>query len=42
MQQFTSIRVSKETRNMLAQCGKKTETFDDLLVRMIQEKKEAC
>ena len=32
---ITVIRVRKETRDMLAELGKKKETYDDIICRLI-------
>jgi len=35
MQQFTSIRITKDTRQKLAGLGKKSETYNDVIERVI-------
>jgi len=36
----TMIRISKEARNMLKERGKKDETYDDIIRKLIDEKDE--
>jgi hypothetical protein len=40
MQEPTTIRISKETRQVLASRGIKTETYDDILKRILGVKNE--
>lgn len=35
----TTIRVSKETKKLLDNFGKKGETYDDILLKIMREKK---
>lgn len=35
MQELTTIRISKEIRNLLASKGHKAETYDDILKRIL-------
>jgi len=41
MTEITSIKVTPETRDMLKALGRKGETYDDLIRRMIRELKES-
>lgn len=36
MNRITSLRVSRETRNLLAEMGSKDETFDQIIRRLIE------
>jgi len=38
----TFIRVSKATREKLADIGSKRDTYDKIIVRMLETQKEAC
>jgi len=40
MEEFTTIRVSKELRNTLSQYGKKQESFESILSKIIKEKSQ--
>jgi hypothetical protein len=37
---YTNIRLKKETAKILQEIGKKSETYDDLIIRLIEERKE--
>lgn len=38
----TSIKISSATRDQLKNLGTKSETFDDLLLRLIQERRPSA
>jgi len=38
----TVIRVTKETRERLADIGSKKDTYDSIIVRMLETRKEVC
>ena len=38
--EITTILIKKETRDMLKEFGKKSETYDDLLRRLLRECKQ--
>lgn len=38
----TCVRLSKETRNKLAEMGKKTQTFDEIVTNLITKSNEPC
>jgi len=40
MYQFTSIRITKDMRQKLEDMGKKSETYNDVLERIIQKQKD--
>lgn len=40
MSQQTTLKVSKETRNALAAIGNKDDTFDEIIMRLINEHKK--
>ena len=35
---YTNIRVTRETAKMLQEIGKKSETYDDVIRRLIEKK----
>ena len=37
---YTTIRLKKGTVKILQDIGKKSETYDDLIIRLIEEEKE--
>jgi len=37
MQQFTSIRITKELREKLVDLGKKSETYNDVIKRILPQ-----
>jgi len=41
MTEITSIKVTPETRDMLKSMGRKGETYDELIRRLIRELKES-
>ena len=38
---YTNIRLKKETVKILQDIGKKSETYDDVVVRLVKENKES-
>jgi len=38
----TCVRLSKKTRDSLAEMGKKTETFDEIVTGLITKSKKPC
>lgn len=38
----TVIRVTKETREKLADMGSKRDTYDKIIARLIEKQKEVC
>lgn len=38
---LTSIQVSKETRELLRGLGRKGETYNDIITRLLKEREEA-
>ncbi len=37
VKQYTSIRITKELRKILSNIGKKNETYEDIIRRLIRE-----
>ena len=37
---YTNIRLRKGTAKMLQEIGKKSETYDDVVCRLVEERKE--
>ena len=35
--QYTSIRITKELRKVLSKIGRKNETYEDIIIRLIKE-----
>ena len=35
--QYTSIRITKELREILYKIGRKNETYEDMIIRLIKE-----
>jgi len=40
--QVTTIRISKDTREKLASIGSKRDTYDKIIQKMIESRKEVC
>ena len=40
MENITTIQISKQTREMLAEMGKKGDTYDDIIRKLIEKAKE--
>ena len=38
---YTTIRLKRETVEILKEIGKKSETYDDVISRLIEEREEA-
>jgi len=36
MSEVTTVKVTRKTRDMLAELGKKTETYEDIIQRLIE------
>ncbi len=39
MQSYTSIRLRKETVNMLKERGRKSESYDDIIKRLLEKRR---